>query len=77
MWDIVDFSDGLKNLESMRRIYYLYPVTVLKGSGNESEILMLMLDKSTYFKKAALFSLQSVFFMYNIQLANGRPQDLK
>ena len=41
------------------------------GSGNESEILMLMLDKSTYFKKAALFSLQSVFFMYNIQLANG------
>ena len=30
------------------------------GSGNESEIMMLMLDKSTYFKKAALFSLQSV-----------------
>ncbi len=24
-----------------------------KGSGNEREILMLMLDKSTYFKKAA------------------------
>ncbi len=44
------------------------------GSGNESEILVLMLDKSTYFKKAAIFSLQNVFFMYNIQLG---PQDLK
>ena len=30
-----------------------------------------MLDKSTYIKKGALFSLQSVFFMYNIQLDNG------
>ncbi len=36
------------------------------GSGNEREILMLMLDKSTYFEKATLFSLQSVFFMYKI-----------
>ncbi len=34
------------------------------GSGNESEIFTVMLDKSTYFKKVALFSTQSVFFMY-------------
>ncbi len=49
------------------------------GSGNESEILMLMLDKSTYFKKEALFSLHSVFFMYNSipQLLFLEAQDLK
>ncbi len=41
------------------------------GSGNEIEIFTVMLDKSIYFKKGALFSLQSVFFMYNIQLDNG------
>ncbi len=40
------------------------------GSGNESEILMLMLDKSTYLKKAALFSLQSVITQHlNLQNA--------
>ncbi len=35
------------------------------GSGNESEILMLMLDKSTYFKKAALLNLQNAQLNFN------------
>ncbi len=41
------------------------------GSGNEREIFYVMLDKSTYLKKLALFSSQSVFFMYNIDWSNG------
>ncbi len=34
------------------------------GSGNESEVFTVMLDKPAYFKKAILLSIQSVFFMY-------------
>ncbi len=42
-----------------------------KGSGNEREIFFVMLDKSTYLKKLAKFSSQSIFVMYNIHWSNG------
>ncbi len=38
------------------------------GPGNESEILMLMLDKSTYLKNAALFSSQDPKILSNQDL---------